>query len=108
MPFLLHPGKESPGPPIAPVGLADWLIPAAGGLLLKIDDYDSKISTWAIDHRPLFGSESRARDTSDIIYTGLYLETAATALATPSGEKIRKIGSIRRPRDWGRKLRLCY
>jgi membrane-associated phospholipid phosphatase len=68
--------------------LTDWqtLIPAAGALLLRIDDFDSKISDWAIDHRPVFGSERRARDSSDYIYTAMYLETLGTLLATPSGE----------------------
>jgi hypothetical protein len=68
--------------------LVDWhsLVPAAGALLLRIDDYDEKISNWAMEHRPLFGSEQAARQASDHIYTTLFLETTATALATPSGE----------------------
>ncbi len=68
--------------------LLDWqtLVPAAGALLLRIDNWDQKISDWAGQHHPLFGSERGARNAGDIIYAGSYVEAYGTSFATPSGE----------------------
>jgi hypothetical protein len=75
--------------------LLDWqtLVPAAGALLFKIDNWDQKASDWAGDHHPIFGSQGGARQASDILYTGTFLEAVGTSLATPSGED---------PKDWKR------
>ena len=66
----------------------DWqtLLPAAGALVFRIDDYDAKVSDWAVKHRPIFQSNDGARTASDSIYVGSFVETLVTALATPSGE----------------------
>jgi membrane-associated phospholipid phosphatase len=66
----------------------DWqtLVPAAGALLFRIDDYDAKVSDWAVKHRPIFQSDDAARSASDYLYVGFFAESLATALATPSGE----------------------
>lgn len=62
------------------------LIPAVGGALLAIDNWDEEISDWAADHNPIFGSKSNARDTSDALLGGLVLETVGTLLLTKSGD----------------------
>ncbi len=68
--------------------LMDWrtLVPAAGALILAIDHFDTRVSDWAGQNHPIFGSESGARTASDILYAGTYLEAIGTTFATPSGE----------------------
>jgi len=63
------------------------LIPLAGAAVFAIDDFDERVSDWATDHTPVFGSEKDARDASDHLRLFLALETLATALATPSGDQ---------------------
>ncbi len=66
----------------------DWqtLVPAAGALFFTIDHFDSRVSDWAGQHHPIFGSQSGAKTASDVLYAGTYLEAIGTSLATPSGE----------------------
>jgi hypothetical protein len=66
--------------------------PIAGAAVLQIDDWDQRISDWAMDETPLFGSIENAKDArgwtgtlSDYVYF-------ASVAATPSGE-----GAL----DWG-------
>ncbi len=68
--------------------LVDWqtLVPAAGALLFTIDHFDTRVSDWAGQHHPIFGSQSGAKTASDILYAGTYLEAIGTSIATPSGE----------------------
>jgi hypothetical protein len=61
--------------------------PAAGALLIAcIDDADHKVSRWATEHTPIFGSQQGASRASDVLVGILGAETAVTLLATPSGE----------------------
>ncbi len=62
------------------------LIPLAGALVFAIDDFDERVSDWAVKHNPIFGSEDNARDASDYLKTALEVEAVGTALATPSGD----------------------
>lgn len=68
--------------------LVDWQtwVPAAGAILFRINNYDQKVSDWATEHKPLFGSSRGAETASDYIRAGLYTEVLATVLATPSGD----------------------
>ena len=68
--------------------LVDWqtLVPAAGALIFTIDHFDTRVSDWASQNHPIFGSESGAKTASDILYIGTYLEAIGTSFATPSGE----------------------
>jgi len=59
--------------------------PLAGAAVLKIDDWDERISDWAREETPVFGSQERAKraqnwtgDAADAVFL-------ASALATPSG-----------------------
>ena len=63
-----------------------WM-PVAGAAILQIDNWDQKISTWASDKTPVFGSQVNADNWSDyLLYTSGALY-ATTALLTPSGDK---------------------
>jgi hypothetical protein len=62
-------------------------VPLAGAAALQIDDWDERVSDWAIDHTPVFGSVEDAKDArgptgslSDALYY-------ASVLATPSGDE---------------------
>jgi hypothetical protein len=65
---------------------SNTLVPLVSALAFGIDDFDEKVSDWAVKHNPVFGSESDARDASDDLRTVLQVEAAITVLATPSGD----------------------
>lgn len=60
--------------------------PLAGAALLQIGDWDRKVSDWASDNTPVFGSQQSARDASDVLKDVSALAWMVTALATPSGD----------------------
>jgi hypothetical protein len=62
-------------------------VPLIGAGIIAIGDYDHKISDWAVEHTPLFGSTDSAKDYSDIGRTILVAEGFGTGLLTPSGEE---------------------
>jgi len=60
--------------------------PMAGAAVLQIDRWDERISDWAMDETPLFGSTEDAKDArswSGTVSDWLYFTSVA---ATPSGE----------------------
>lgn len=67
--------------------LLDWrtVVPAVGGLLFCIGDFDERVANWANRHHPIFGSERAATRTSDYLLDGLRMEVLVTALAAPNG-----------------------
>lgn len=65
---------------------ATWL-PAMGASVFAIDDFDRRVSDWAIEHTPVFGSKATAGDVSDVLRTSLVLESYATVALTPSGDQ---------------------
>jgi hypothetical protein len=62
------------------------LVPLAGAALFAIDDFDERVSDWASEHNPIFGSQNGAEDASNYLSDILYAEGIATALAAPSGD----------------------
>lgn len=62
------------------------LVPLTGVLIFAVDDFDEKVSDWAVKHTPVFGSPGDARDASDDLLTALGVEAVVTALAAPSGD----------------------
>jgi hypothetical protein len=64
------------------------LIPLTGALAIRIDDFDQRISDWAVGHTPLFGSPSHAGIMSDYLRDVLILEAIVMPLATPSGDTL--------------------
>ncbi len=65
---------------------SNTLVPLASALVLGIDDFDERVSDWAVKHNPVFGSKDDARDASDYLRATLRVEAIITALATPSGD----------------------
>ena len=65
--------------------------PAIGAAVFAIDDFDRKVSDWAIERNPVFGSTSTADDASDYLLWATAGTACITAIATPSGED---------PGDW--------
>ena len=63
-----------------------WL-PALGAVVFTVDDFDQKVSDWAGDHTPIFGSQSTARDVSNILLGSMGGITAATIALTPDGKE---------------------
>jgi membrane-associated phospholipid phosphatase len=62
-------------------------VPVAGAAIVQIDNWDHKISNWASDKTPIFGSQANANNWSDyLLYTSVALY-GTTALLTPSGEQ---------------------
>jgi membrane-associated phospholipid phosphatase len=55
------------------------------GAVIAIGDFDDRMSNWAGDRHPVFGSRSGAGDFSDIGKNVLIAEAFGTALLTPSG-----------------------
>lgn len=62
------------------------LVPLAGAAVFAVDDFDERVSDWAVKHNPIFGSEDGADDASDYLRDALRAEAAIAALATPSGD----------------------
>ena len=56
-------------------------VPAAAAALVTVDDWDQKISRWAVEETPVFGSVQSARDASDSLRTATHFAMMATALA---------------------------
>ena len=63
-------------------------IPAAGAAVMTVDDWDAKISRWAVETTPLFGSPERADRWSDRFRAATDLGMIATALSTTGGEPV--------------------
>ena len=65
---------------------ATWL-PAVGAAVFAIDDFDREVSDWAGEETPVFGSQTTARDVSNILLGAMGGIAAATIVATPSGRE---------------------
>lgn len=63
-----------------------WL-PLAGAAVLQIDDWDGRISDWAVKTTPIFGSNQKAEDA--VGWTGNLSDALwlASAAVTPSGDE---------------------
>jgi membrane-associated phospholipid phosphatase len=60
--------------------------PLAGAAVLQIDDADHRVSRWARDHRPVFGSVENATTWSDDLRDASAYAHYLTMLAARSGE----------------------
>ena len=61
-------------------------VPAAGALVFGLSKWDKKVSHWATEHTPIFGSTINAANSAIYFEIPLYTEVFITALATPSGD----------------------
>ena len=60
-------------------------VPATGALVFGLSKWDKKVSHWATEHTPIFGSTQNAENDKLYLEIPLYTEVFITALATPSG-----------------------
>jgi membrane-associated phospholipid phosphatase len=60
--------------------------PALGAAGFQIDDWDRRVSDWARERTPLFGSQSQAQRWSDDLRTASVVAHYATIIATPGGD----------------------
>ena len=61
-------------------------LPAAGALVFGLSKWDKKVSHWATDHTPIFGSTTNASNDALYFEIPLYTEVFITAVGTPSGD----------------------
>jgi hypothetical protein len=61
-------------------------VPLAGALVLQVGDMDKRLSNWASNHTPLFGSNHAAHDASSFFSEPTGYAYIVTMLATPSGD----------------------
>ena len=61
-------------------------VPAAGAGVSSLDDFDERVSEWATDYTPIFGSKDSASQMANYLLGALEAEVFVTALATPSGK----------------------
>jgi hypothetical protein len=88
----LNPGWERIGNAARKSALSPHVwIPTGAALLLQIDHADERISDWATENTPIFGSNQKAEDASNILLYSSVALFGITALATPSGDK---------PQEW--------
>jgi membrane-associated phospholipid phosphatase len=74
--------------------------PAAGALVFGVvDDWDRKVSDWAIDKTPVFGSPENAASWSDDLRTATRISAALTAVVAPNED--RPWGSWASRLGWG-------
>jgi membrane-associated phospholipid phosphatase len=59
--------------------------PLAGVALFQIDDWDRRVSDWAREHTPVFGSVTDADEWSDDLRSASVLAHWVTMVATPGG-----------------------
>jgi membrane-associated phospholipid phosphatase len=59
--------------------------PVAGAAVLQIDDWDERVSDWAYDTNPVFGTRKSAQNWSDGLVTVASVGYVASLFATPSG-----------------------
>lgn len=62
------------------------LVPLAGAAAFAIDDFDERVSDWAVERQPLTGSTANAGNVASYLRNALEIVAFASALATPSGE----------------------
>jgi hypothetical protein len=87
----LSPGWQRVGTAARKAALSPQIwVPAAGaGLFLlgeQIGHIDKKLSNWAVEHTPVFRSQTGAAQASDTLQNVARAAGVITALATPSGQ----------------------
>jgi len=59
--------------------------PLAGAAVMQIDDWDDRVSDWAYDTNPVFGSQKSAQNWSEGLVAMASVGYVASVFATPSG-----------------------
>jgi membrane-associated phospholipid phosphatase len=83
----IAPGWERVGTSAVSAATDPWVWgPLAGAAVTQIDGWDRKISNWARDDTPIFGSQANATTWSNKLRSASVAADAVTVLLTPSGE----------------------
>jgi membrane-associated phospholipid phosphatase len=64
-----------------------WL-PLAGAAVFQINGWDRKVSNWARENTPVFGSEQSAKDWSDYLRTASSVAYFSTVVFTPGSDEV--------------------
>lgn len=62
-------------------------VPLAGAAVLQVDHFDRRVSDWAQERTPVFGSRQSAADWSNDLRSTAVVLNFASMLATPSGDE---------------------
>jgi membrane-associated phospholipid phosphatase len=82
----IRPGWTSIRVAARDAALDPWVwVPVVGAAAFQVNGFDRKVSNWAREHTPVFGSQDGAEDWSDDLRSAAGLTALATLLATPSG-----------------------
>ena len=80
--------------------------PAVGALAFQVGSADRNLAQWAMVRTPLYGSQRNAAHASDALGSAISAAYVVTAVATPSGDRSGRMGSIKSQgicrRVWGR------
>lgn len=60
--------------------------PLAGAAVMQIDNWDERVSSWAYDNNPVFGSRKGAQNWSDGLEAAAGVAYVTSVFATPGGE----------------------
>ena len=60
--------------------------PLTGAAVMQIDNWDHRVSTWAVDNTPIFGSVTSAHHWSDYLQATAGVAYVTSVMATPSGD----------------------
>lgn len=83
----LTPGWERVRESAINAGRDPWVwVPLIGSAVVQVDDWDHRVSDWARENTPVFGSTQSAEDWSDHLRDASVLAHYATVAATPGGE----------------------
>ena len=63
-------------------------VPLAGAAVFQIDGWDRKVSNWARENTPVFGSEQSAKDWSDYLRTASSVAYFSTVVFTPGSDEL--------------------
>jgi membrane-associated phospholipid phosphatase len=63
-------------------------VPLAGAAVFQIDGWDRKVSNWARENTPVFGSEQSAKDWSDYLRTASSVAYFGTVVFTPGPDEL--------------------
>ncbi len=63
-------------------------VPLAGAAIFQIDGWDRKVSDWAREHTPVFGSQRSAEDWSNYLRTASSVAYFSTVAFTPGEDEL--------------------
>ena len=88
--LTIFPGWERVRDVAAETARDPWVwVPLAGAVALQFDDWDRKVSDWAVRETPIYGSQQNAESWSDNLRSAAIAAETVTLLLAPSGDDSR-------------------